>query len=300
MSMTPQEFHDLMVAATTPEPPQGDVGADVLAGRRLLRRRRVGVTLGAAAAFVAVAGTAWAVAPGGDSAADRGGMPVAPPTSAPAPPANANDGSLLQRCREGNQSDRATAAIFGAGQPVVKAVSRNEHQVIAAIESGDGSHWAECFVHLDDQEFAAGMTAYDGTGTSTSTSYSSGAGCGLVGGHPDHTCTTWVVSWVDRLPAAVAAVRFETGDGRSTEVPSRDGYVVLNHQAPLPPGVHIDSGGSAAGLQPLTRITYLDADGTPIAAEAMDGSGTGPDHEVVGDLPRLSAYPALRDDQAIW
>jgi hypothetical protein len=298
MSMTPQQFQDLMVAATTPEPPQGDVAADVVAGRRLLRRRRVGVTLGAAAAVVAIAGTAWAVAPGSDSAADRGGLPAAPPTSSVSPPTS--DGSLLEACRGGNQSDKATAAVFGSGRPTVKAVSRTEHQVIAAIESGDGSHWAECFVHLDDQEFAAGMTAYDGSGTSTSTSSSSGPGCGLLDGHVDRTCPTFVVSWVDRLPSEVASVRFGTGDGRSTEVPSRDGYVVLNYQAPLPDGVHFDVGGTARGLQPLTRVTYLDAAGEPIAAEAMDGSGTGPDHENVGDLPRLSTYPALRDDQAIW
>jgi hypothetical protein len=298
MSMTPHDFHDLMVAATTPEPPQGDVAADVLVGRRLLRRRRAAVTLGSVAAVAGIAGTAWAVAPGSDSAADRGGMPVAPPSASASPPTS--DGSLLERCREGNQSDRATRAMFGAGQPVVKAVSRTEHQVILAIESGDGTHWAECFVHLDDQEFASGMTVYDGSGTSTSTAYSSGSGCGLVDGGVDRTCTTWVVSWVDRLPAEVAAVRFGTGDGRSTDVPSRDGYVVLNYQAPLPAGVHIDAGGSAAGLQPITRVTYLDAAGEPLAAEAMDGSGTGPDHEQVGGLPRLSAYPALRDDEAIW
>jgi hypothetical protein len=298
MSMTPQEFQDLMVAATTPEPPQGDVGSDVLAGRRLLRRRRATVALGTAAAVVGIAGTAWAVAPGSDSATDRGGMPVAPPSASTSPPTT--DSSLLEACRDGNQSDEATLEIFGAGEPVVKAVSRNEHQVILAIESGDGSHWAECFVHLDDQEFASGMTVYDGSGTSTSTSYSTGAGCGLVDGHVDRTCGTWVVSWVDRLPAEVASVRFGTGDGRSTVVPSRDGYVVLNYQAPLPDGVRLDAGGSARGLQPLTRVTYLDEDGSPIAAEVMDGSGAGPDHEDVGDLPRLSAYPSLRGDQAIW
>jgi hypothetical protein len=298
MSMSPQEFQDLMISATTPEPPQGDVGSDVAVGRRLLRRRRARVALGTAAAVVGIAGTAWAVAPGSDSAADRGGMPVAPPKSAPAAPAT--DGSLLERCHDGNQSHEASAAIFGAGQPSVKAVSRTEHQVIAAIESGDGSHWAECFVHLDSQEFASGMTVYDGSGTSTSTSYSSGPGCGLVDGGVDHTCSTWVVSWVDRLPAEVAAVRFETGDGRSTEVPSRDGYVVLNYQAPLPDGTRLDAGGSVRGLVPITRVTYLDGDGSPIAAEAMDGSGTGPDHVNVGDLPRLSAFPALRAGEAIW
>ncbi|MFC4787175.1 hypothetical protein ACT8ZV_22050 [Nocardioides sp. MAHUQ-72] len=296
MSMTPEKFHDLMVAAVTPEPPQGEVAADVAVGRRLLRRRRAVVTLGSAAAVVAIAGTAWAVAPGSDSATDRGGAPVVTgPTSQDVP---RTDAALLEQCRDGNQSDRATAAVFGSGDPVVKAVSRTAHQVILAIESGDGSHWAECFVHLDSQEFASGMTVYDASGRSADTSYSSGGGCGLVDGEVDPSCTKFSVSWVDRRPAAVAAVEFVTGDGRTTTVESRDGYIVLNHLGDVPPGASTDP--MAMDYQPIERITFLDAAGKPIAAEAMDGSGTGPDHERVGDLPSIRAYPGLRSGQEIY
>ena len=292
MSMTPTDFHTLLDSAVADEPPAGPLAADLAAGRRRLRRRRMLAAAGAAAAVVATAGTVQAVT--------RGAYPSLPTHMPAAQEGPQGDAGLLRSCRQGNQSDRATAAIFGAGAPVVKAVSRNEHQAILAIESGDGSHWAECFVHLDEQEFGSGMTVYDATGTSRSTSYSSGSGCGLVDGHVDRTCPTFVVSWVDRLPSEVAAVRFGIGDGRSTTVPSRDGYVVLNYQAALPAGVRIDSGGSATGMEPLSRVTYLDRAGDPIAAQAMDGSGSGPDHEDVGDLPHLSAYPALRSDQAIY
>ena len=42
---------------------------------------------------------------------------------------------------------------------------------------------------------------------------------------------------------------------------------------------------------------HLDAAGEPIAAEAFDGSGTGPDRDRVDGLPRLSAFPSLRADE---
>jgi len=289
MTMSPEEFHDLMVAATTPEPAQGSVASDVAFGRRLLRRRRAVAAVGTAAAVVAMAGTAWAVVPGGGS-------------SSSAPIASAHDGppttdrALLDSCRSGNQSFRATRAVFGAGEPTVEAVSRTEHQVIAALESADGDYWAECFVHLDSQEFASGMTVWPSAGQNRDSSYSSGPGCGLVDGHVDPGCRTFSVDWVDRRPAEVAAVEFVTADGRSTTVRSHDGYIVFNYLGTLPPGRSADP----MDLQPIRTITFLDASGTPIAAEAQDGSGTGPDHERVGDLPSIREYPGLRGDQEIY
>lgn len=48
--------------------------------------------------------------------------------------------------------------------------------------------------------------------------------------------------------------------------------------------------------QPIDRVTYLDAAGEPIAAEAFDGSGSGPDRDKIDGLPRLRAFPSLRAD----
>jgi hypothetical protein len=158
-----------------------------------------------------------------------------------------------------------------------------------AIEAADGQHWADCFINLESAEFASGMTVYDASGRSTDTSYSFGSGCGLVDGDVDESCTTFVVSWVDRLPSSVAAVRFDLYDGTSPTVAAEDGYVVLNHLGQDPAGV-----GESDLRQPIERVTYLDAAGEPIAAQAMDGSGTGPDRERVDGLPLLSAFPSLR------
>jgi hypothetical protein len=292
MTMTPHDFRALLDDALSPEPPARPVSSDVAAGRRLLRRRRAVVTLGSAA-LVAVAGTAWAMAPGSGTSATDHGTGIATQPSSPT-----TDASLLDRCRDGNQSERATAAIFGADDPVVKAVSRTEHQVLLAIESGDGSHWAECFVHLDNQEFASGMTVWDASGRDRDSSYSFGPGCGLADGGVDPDCRTFSVSWVDRRPAAVAAVEFVTGDDRTTTVRSRDGYIVFNHLGAVPPGAPRDP--MSWTFPPIRTITFLDASGRPIAAEAQDGSGSGPDHERIGDLPSIREYPGLRGDQAIY
>ena len=282
MSMNPTDFHDLLDSALAEVPLQDRHDADVAAGRRRLRRRTWLATAGAAAVVVATVGAVSAVAgldlrPG----SDHGSSPVAQAPS--------SRGDLLDSCRDGNQGEQDTQAIFGSGTPTVEAVSRNSHQVMLAIEAADGRHWADCFIHLDSAEFASGMTVYDAGGRSTDTSYSFGSGCGLVDGDVDESCTTFVVSWVDRLPSSVAAVRFDLYDGTSPTVAAEDGYVVLNHLGQDPAGV-----GESDLRQPIERVTYLDAAGEPIAAQAMDGSGTGPDHERVDGLPLLSAFPSLR------
>lgn len=289
MSMDPHQFHDLLDRAVADQPRSGaEVSRAVAAGERRLRRRQWASVVGAAVAVLVIGGLSVSGAPGlgGD---DR----VAEPAVDPGPPSS--DAELLDSCRNGNQGDTDTALIFGSGAPAVKAVSRNAHQVKLAIESADGQHWAECFIHLEAAEFTAGMTVHDSTGRSENTSYSHGGGCGLVDGDVDPACTTFVVSWVDRLPQPVASVRFDLYDGTSPTVPSVDGYVVLNHRGHTPDGA---SPGDDMMASPIERVTYLDATGKPLAAEAMDGSGAGTDHDRIGDLPRLRSFPSLRADES--
>jgi hypothetical protein len=283
--MDPDQFHDLLDRAVAHEPSSGtEVSRAVAAGERRLRRRRWAAAASAATAVLAIGCLSVAGAPG------LGGADRVEPAVDPGPPSSEAD--LLDSCRNGNQGDADTASIFGSGTPTVKAVSRNPHQVMLAIESADGQHWAECFIHLETAEFASGMTVYDRSGRSRSTSYSSGGGCGLVAGDVDSTCTTFVVSWVDLLPSAVSAVRFDLYDGTSPVVESRDGYIVLNHRGENPGGPY-----DVMGMpQPIDRVTYLDDAGEPIAAEAFDGSGSGPDRDKIDGLPRLRAFPSLRAD----
>lgn len=280
-------LHDEALELLVPAAPAASV---LTRGKRARARRRLAGAAATAAAVVAVTGavTAMVGGSGGDTARDQRAVePLAMPST--------STSALLEACRDGNQSEEDTHAIFGFGNPVVKAVVRTDYQTQLAIESGDGDHWASCFVHPPhaDQEFPAGMTVHTATGTDTSLSYGSGSGCQLAGGRVDTTCRTFHVDWVDRRPAAVAAARIQTADGRTTTVPSRDGYLVFNYVGDLPAGVGAaDDGGSWIDFQPLHRITFLDADGKAIAAQALDGSGSGEDRERVGRLPSLSAFPS--------
>lgn len=294
MTMTPDRFHDLLRDAVADEPPGGDVAGDVAVGRRMLRRRRGLAVTGAAALVVAGAVSAQALGLGpGDERATVATPQPAPGVSAPDPDDHAE---LVQRCHDGNQSDRATSALFDAGPPVVKALARTEHQITLALEARDGRHWAECFIHLDDQEFASGMTVWDATGTSRDETYGWGPGCAMGA-----ACDTFAVTWVDRRPEAVAAAEFLTADGVTTTVRSHDGYLVLEYLGELPDGqTTVPGEGLPMEFTPIRQVTFLDADGEPIAAERNDGTGDGPDGERVGDLPSLRDYPAQRGNQAIY
>ena len=256
-------------------------------GRRHRLTRRAGGTAAGLTAAAAVAG----IALGGQSLLDR--EPVEPDRAASAP---RTDDELLEQCRNGNQSDEYTELLFGSGTPVIKAEGRTSHKISLAIESADGKTWGDCFIHLDNQEFASGIEVYPTAGETMSSSMSYGPGCGLVDGGIDPSCTTFSVSKVERRPLEVAAVEFVTADGETTTVRTQDGYYVFEYLGDLPPGTTMNSGGLPMRFEPVQRITFLDESGTPIAAEAQDGSGTGPDRNRIGDLPLLTAYPVQGGD----
>lgn len=256
-------------------------------GRRHRRTRRAGGTAAGLAAAVVLGGIVLA----GQSLLDRG--PADPDRAAVAP---RSDEELLEQCRNGNQSDEYTELLYGSGPPVVKAEGRTSHKISLAIESADGRTWGSCFIHLDDQEFASGIEVYPTAGETTSSSMSYGPGCGLVDGATDPTCTTFSVSKVERRPVEVAAVEFVTADGETTTVRTRDGYYAFEYLGKLPEGVTMTEDGLPIRFMPVKRITFLDASGAPIAAEAEDGSGTGPDRNRIGDLPLLIAYPVQGGD----
>jgi hypothetical protein len=263
------------------------------ARRRTARRLAAGGGVVAAAALVGVVLVGTSLG-GNDTGArpDRDLVGVAPTAGATALPTGAELDSLLAGCRDGNQSDRATRAIFGGGEPVVKAAGVTEHRASLALESAEGDFWAQCEVAQDKQEFAATMTVWPTQGTTTDSGYGFGPGCGI--GTEAADCGTFAVTWVDRRPAVVAAAEFTTADGRTTRVESRDGYLVFEYLAPVPDGMELGEMGPQ--VTPLRRVTFLDAAGDPIAAEVLDGTGGGPDGERVEGLPSITAYPGLRGD----
>lgn len=279
--LSPEAFRDELDRATDSPPPAWP-GRELAQGRRLLRRRRaVTVAASTLVAMVLAGGVAVGLDGGPGVGRDRGTQ------VADQPPAQTAD--YLDSCRSGNQADVSTAAVFGAGTPIVQSVVRTDFQVVLALESADGSAWAECWIHLKSAEFASGMTVYSAradhqrTGT---TGLTSGLGCAMDAAARD-TCRSWFASTVDRLPAQVAAVRYGLGDGREVTVRSQDGFVVLNVLGELPAGVTSDFAewGPGGAFDPLSTITYLDATGQPIASEGPDAPA---------GLPKLKAYPSLK------
>ena len=276
---------------------RGDGVVDRLGGPDLDRIRREGRrhrstrrAAGTAAGLAAAAGVTCIVLTG-QSLLDR--EPTESDSVAVAP---RTDQELLEQCRNGNQSDEYTELLYGSGTPVIKAQGRTSHKISLAIESADGKTWGDCFIHLDTQEFASGIEVHPTAGETTSSSWSFGPGCGLVDGGVDPSCTTFFVSKVERRPLEVSAVEFVTADGETTTVRTHDGYYAFEYLGDLPPGTTMTDDGLPMRFMPLQRITFYDESGTPIAAEAQDGSGTGPDRNRIGDLPLLTAYPVQGGD----
>jgi hypothetical protein len=287
--MNPTEFHDRLdaVLREAGEPATGvAIDADIVLGRRLLRRRRGVVAVGAAslvAVAAVVGGVAWSAA---DRPAQGPGVSAAPSSAA----------DLLDACRKGNQSARATQLMFGAGDPRIKVETQTPVQTVLALEAADGRHWAWCWIGPRSAEFPSGMEVYDATGTTRNSMYSSAPAC--AGSTDD--CRAFSLVVVDRRPEEVAAVEFWTADGERTTVESVDGYIVLNYVGTVPEGTAMTPEGVPVDFAPMKRITFLDHSGAPIAAEAQDGSGEGPDGEWIPGLPSIREFPALRGGQSVY
>lgn len=288
-TMAPDEFHEQLARELADGPSDHDlrtpVARDLARGHRLLRRRRYAAVGAAAVLVVAGAGVALA-RPASTDRASGDGLTAAERLR--------TDQDLLRACREGNQAPADTEAIFGSGAPSVEVAERTTYQVLLALQSADGNYWADCFVSLTESEFRSGIQAHSTTGSTPDFSYGSGPGCGLVDGRADTDCDTFEVSYVDRRPAEVASVEVVLGNGETVRRRTHDGFVVLNYLGSLPDGMALTARGHLhRAFKPIRRITFLDRTGTPIAAEAMDGSGAGIDHDEVDGLPTLRAFPSL-------
>jgi hypothetical protein len=202
------------------------------------------------------------------------------------------DSLILDRCLAGDHA--AEAAFLDPGTPRVETSVRTDLKIVAALSSADGSMWASCWIWLQPQAgggTSAGVTFFDATrssGGGPAGGWQVGTGCG-VPETQQHGCDRWSLDLVDRLPAEVAAVRYDLGDGTSVTVPTRNGYVVLNVLHPVPPGGRVSRQGDIVGFHWGRQMTYLAADGTPLAAGRLDRMGN---NDVPGLAP-LSDYSSI-------
>jgi hypothetical protein len=300
MTMTPDRFRRLLDQGTADAPPAPPTTTDLEAGRARLRRRRVTSVAAAALAVVVVAGGVGVANRVGTD--DRGLDPITPPSTptsravdpTPDPPRGINAAAVLRDCG----ADDLPPGYFDGEEsvPVARATS---YQVVATIQSADGRYWAACTILLGDSEDIPTPVLYDshvlGDAAHQGLEMALGSGCTPA----TTSCLYYALSLVDRLPAEVAAVRIELDDGTTATEPTTRGFYVINLLQRLPEGSSVDDHGRLVGISGLDfvhQVTYLDAAGTPLAAERFDFSGGGQSGGEVDGLPALSIYPSLRGD----
>jgi hypothetical protein len=288
MTLTPQEFEERFAAGLAHEPAHVDTSADLALGRRLLRRRRIaGATVGVAA--LAIGAVALPVVfdavdrPTEKSTTVASSGPASAEVTGPAS-SEVSDAELLESCRNNAVFKEAETAIFGAGTPTIKARAQAPDQWRLALEAADGKSWADCFLNADPKvELKSALIAWSTTGT-TNVTYGGVRYTDIEG--PESLAS---FSTTSRLGPEVAAVRFTFEFGEKT-VRLNDGYYAVNYETKVADS-EIPKSEFYTGL---LQITYLDADGKPIAAERGDGTGVGADGERVEGLPLLGKYPSQR------
>lgn len=290
--MSPDEFRQRFADALADEPlgPPAESDIAVAQGRHRLRRDRLVVGTGACLAVATVL-VASALVLGLDDDRDKDSAPAVSPEPSLSRPRPVADKELLEQCRNGEfVAPHAADLLFQSGTPVIKGADFNSFDGSAALESADGRYWAQCFIAPGDPR-STGMMVLTSSGTRDGTSTNifvvTGAGCGpSKGDRGVPGCSKFNVQWTERLPAEVASVEFVMTNGETVSVVGNDGYFVLEYVGELPSNKkpRLDELQDPF-LEGYRSITYLDAEGTPIAQER-----NGPP---VDELPGLGAYPGI-------
>jgi hypothetical protein len=289
MQRNPDSLHRLFLASMVDEPSSPPVADQIRAARRGLHRRRSGIAVLAAAAVAAIVLVPMRFT--GNAESDQS------PTDLPN---SLTPESMIAKCREGNQSARATDALFQAGTPEVRLVDTVAEMMSVVLLSADGQYWADCFINLyDGAEFSSGMTVYPPGGEKRANGfgYSTGFTCKDLDGPPGPPCSTFMVDYVDRVATEVAAVSFDTADGKTTTVQAEDGFILFAYNGVIPDGYPTTDTVVPQAPPWLTRVTYLDVNGEAIAAENFGRARL--QNRKVGNLPVLDAFPSRRAEP-IW
>jgi hypothetical protein len=97
-----------------------------------------------------------------------------------------------------------------------------------------------------------------------------------------------MVLYVSRVTEPVAAVVFDTADGHTTTVEPVDGFVLLAYTGDVPDGYPSSAPTPKQTPQWLKRVTYLAADGTPLAA--LEQQFAPYEERLVDGLPSIRDY----------
>jgi hypothetical protein len=316
--MDPSEFADRLNASFGLEPPHAATDADLALGRRRLRRHRATVALGGLAVAAMVSGAALAapgVLPGAGS--QEGGYAAAgEEISAQEIVATCMRKENVMHVDEKGHSISEEAALELMGEPELMTSAVTDNRAHATLLSEDKKYWGECqFARHPDNGVKNAMSVFStGVGFDRRTvdgvkAYepANDADPRLVdNGDPkvpdfetpcvspltdeerwafDAKCPEFTMTWNDRRPADVAAVKVVTPDGEASWADVREGYLSFAYTGDMTPEIAAQvARGEAPGAK---RVVLYDSSGDVLVDDRDPG-----DVPASGDLSILN-YPSL-------
>ena len=300
--MDPSEFADRLNASFGVEPPHAAADADLALGRRRLRRHRATVALGGLAVAAMVSGAALAapgVLPGAGS--QEGGYAAAgEELSAQEIVATCMRKENVMHVDTKGHSISEEAALELMGEPELMTSAVTDNRVHATLRSEDEQYWGGCqfarqpdswvkntmSVYPTDVSFprhvVSGVTAYEapyvndprleGTATVSVPDFEAPCVSPLTDEERwavDAQCPEFTMTWNDRRPADVAAVKVVTPDGEASWVDVSEGYLSFAYTGDMTPEIAAQvARGEAPGAK---RVVFYDASGDVLVDDRHPG-----------------------------
>lgn len=300
--MDPADFRERMHDTFGPEPGHAPVDADLRRGRSRLRRRRATSSLATLVA-VGVVGTGVAMGTAGPGSAP--GLTEVAPAAQPEPTA----AEILAECTTGENAyfvdgtgqrvEQAAVQLLGTS-PTLMTSAVIDNRTHATLRSEDGRYWASCqFRNAPDngvkndlavfptavdfpRTTLEGVPAYE-PGRPTDRRFQGGVDSplpslevpcanaldGAERWAADAACSEFTMTWNDRRPADVAAVKVVTPDGEASWAEVREGYLSFAYTGEMTPEIAEQvARGEAPGAQ---RVVFYDADGEVLVDDRDPG-----------------------------
>jgi hypothetical protein len=315
-TLDPAEFADRLNDSFGSEPLHAPFADDVRRGRKRLRRRRVTASLATLAA-VGVVGTGVATMQTPTS--------VRPGEVAPAGQPELTRAEIIAQCSTGEnalfldgtgQNDETHAVRLLGERPMLMTSAVIENRTHATLLSEDGEYWGECqFRNTPDNGVKNALAVYP-----TAVDFPRKTVDGVQAYQPaneadprftggpdaplprlevpcvspltdeerwavDAKCPEFTMTWNDRRPAEVAAVRVVTPDGKASWADVREGYLSFAYTGDMTPEIAAQvARGEAPGAK---RVVFYDAAGEVLVDDRDPGEVPGR-----GELSILS-FPSL-------
>jgi hypothetical protein len=315
--MDPSDFRERLNDSFGPEPRQAAASDDVRRGRRRLRWRRATTSLAALAA-VGVVGTGVAMLPTPST--------VRPAEVAPAAQPELTAVEILAQCSTGEnalfvdatgQKEEADAVRLLGGRPTLMTSAVIDNRTHATLRSEDGRYWGSCqfgnapesgvknalAVYPTAVDFprrtVAGVQAYQRAdeadprftgGLDSPVPHLEVPCVSLLSGKErwvaDAECPQFTMTWNDRRPADVAAVKVVTPDGKASWADVREGYLSFAYTGDMSPEIAAQvARGEAPGAK---RVVFYDADGEVLVDDRNPGHVPGSRELSIIDFPSLA------------